>query len=134
MQNITIPAQSRQIRLSTEEERLLAQAIAAEAGDASLTVQIAIASVVFNRMESYQAPLSRVLLADGFFTCVREGRFPASPENGEEDSPVLERAWEAVRLALGGMDPTDGAVEFSHLRESGEEKSVWRIGDWEFPG
>lgn len=107
----SVPAEAAGRETYSEETlRLTAKAVAAECPDASFGVQIALAAVIFNRMEDprFGDTAAQVIWGADFLTCTTTGRI-ALPV-GEED---FAKALSAVRYAAGGMDPTDGAVWYA---------------------
>ncbi len=110
---------------SEETLRLTAKAVAAECPDASFGVQIALAAVIFNRMEDprFGDTAAQVIWGTDFLTCTTTGRIALPVE--EED---FAKALSAVRYAAGGMDPTDGAVWYAG-GETGRQNSRVCYGD-----
>lgn len=96
---------SRGLTLSREEFILLAKLIHAEARGESLTGQIAVGAVVFNRMEDPRFPktIIKVIYEKDQFSPVADGSI---------DLPPGERALLAAELALSGLDPTNGCLFF----------------------
>lgn len=86
---------------------LVTKAVAAECPEASYGVQIALAAVIFNRMEDprFGDTAAQVVWSDGFLNCVRTGRIMIPP-----DPAVWDQVYSAVTHAAEGMDPTGGAV------------------------
>lgn len=84
---------------------LLARLISAEARGEPYTGQVAVGAVVLNRMESPAFPntMSGVIYQSGAFTCLSDGQFW-----GE----VTDSAYKAARDALGGWDPSGGALYY----------------------
>ena len=86
---------------------LVTKAVAAECPEASYGGQIALAAVIFNRMEDprFGDTAAQVVWSDGFLNCVRTGRImiPLEPA-------VWDQVYSAVTHAAEGMDPTGGAV------------------------
>ncbi len=104
---------------------LLAHAVAAECGDAPFGVQIALASVILNRMEDarFGDTAAQVVWGEDFLTCTSTGRIVLDVED-----TVYDRALSAVRCALAGMDPTDGALWYGG-GDTGRQHSPIRFGD-----
>ena len=97
------------VSAESEEVLLLASAAEAVAGGESYTVMAAFSSVMLNRMrdEDYPSSLAAVISDAGIDISTVE----ASP-----------RAIRAARDALGGFDPTGGALHYSR-----EEKELPEI-------
>ena len=105
--------------------QLVAAAVAAECPTASYGVQIALAAVIFNRMEDPQFgdTAAQVIWGDDFLTCTRTGRIAAPP-----DPLVYAQALSAARRAAEGMDPTDGALWYGG-GQTGRQLSRFRFAD-----
>ena len=97
------------VSAESEEVLLLASAAEAVAGGESYTVMAAFSSVMLNRMrdEDYPSSLAAVISDAGIDISVVE---------------VSPRAIRAARDALGGFDPTGGALHYSR-----EEKELPEI-------
>lgn len=97
------------VAAESEEVMLLASAAEAVAGGESYTVMAAFSSVMLNRVrnEDYPSSLAAVILDVG----IDISAVKASP-----------RAIRAARDALGGFDPTGGALHYSR-----EEKELPKI-------
>ena len=96
------------IRLTERDGAFLASMLAANYGGEPYAAQVGIASVVLRRMRTAGFPDSAagVIAAFAF-----EGEF-TEPPAAREDPGRLRRARDAVRDALRGMDPSDGATFF----------------------
>lgn len=97
------------IRYSPQEVDLLARLINAEAGGESYQAQVAVGSVVVNRVQSRIFPntLTRVIYQ------VEDGHYQFSPVlNGWINKPASASALKAARQALTGYDATNGALYF----------------------
>lgn len=92
-------------QVSAEEITLLAKAVYGEARGEEPIGQIAIAAVILNRVESNEFPdtIYEVIFEPWAFTCVADGQFELTPN---------AMAYEAVRDALEGIDPTYGALYY----------------------
>ncbi|MBO5702415.1 MAG: cell wall hydrolase [Clostridia bacterium] len=107
------------IRVYAADERvLLARAIESAASGESYTVMVSLASVLLNRVESDKYPASLAA---------------AISDAGIDVSAVTpsSQAMRAARDAMGGFDPTDGALEYS----SGESELPFvrlKTGTWCF--
>ncbi|MBQ6569909.1 MAG: spore cortex-lytic enzyme [Clostridia bacterium] len=84
---------------------LLARIISAEARGESYTGQVAVGAVVMNRVEhpSFPDSVAGVIYQRGAFTALEDGQWHAS---------VTESARRAAKQALGGSDPTGGAIYY----------------------
>ena len=87
------------------DEYLLARIISAEARGEPYDGQVAVGAVVLNRVRhpSFPATVSGVTYQTDAFTAVSDGQF---------DQPIAECAWRAARDALGGSDPSGGALYY----------------------
>lgn len=84
---------------------LLARLISAEARGEPYIGQVAVGAVVLNRIDhpSFPNSLSGVIYQSGAFSCLYDGQF---------DQPISDSAYRAAREALGGSDPTGGAIYY----------------------
>lgn len=84
---------------------LLARVISAEARGEPYAGQVAVGAVILNRIEhpSFPSTLAGVVYQPGAFTCMVDGQI---------DQPVAESARRAALEALGGSDPSDGAIYY----------------------
>ena len=84
---------------------LLARLISAEARGEPYVGQVAVGAVVLNRIDhpSFPNSLSGVIYQKGAFTCIDDGPF---------NQPISDSAYRAAREALGGSDPTGGAIYY----------------------
>ncbi len=91
--------------LSREDIKLMARAVYSESRGESFEGQVAVASVILNRLANPRFPktISGVLFQPGAFTAVDDGQFWMTPD----DSAYL-----AVQAALDGWDPTNGAFYY----------------------
>ena len=105
--------------------RQAAAAVAAECPEASFGVQIALAAVIFNRMEDprFGDTAAQVIWSDDFLVCTRTGRIALPP-----DPDVYGKALDAAYRAAEGMDPTDGALWYGG-GETGRSAAAVRFGD-----
>ena len=110
---------------SPETIRLTARAVAAECPDASYGVQIALAAVIFNRMEDprFGDTAAQVIWSADFLTCTVTGRIALEPEEA-----IYDKALSAANRAAEGMDPTGGAVWYGG-GETGRQADGIRFGD-----
>jgi len=84
---------------------LLARIISAEARGEPYEGQVAVGAVVLNRVRhpSFPDTLSGVIYQTDAFTAVSDGQF---------DQPIAESAYRAAQDALGGSDPSGGALYY----------------------
>ena len=84
---------------------LLARLISAEARGEPYSGQVAVGAVVLNRMKhpSFPNTMSGVIYQSGAFSCIADGQF---------NQPVADSAYRAARDALGGADPSGGAIYY----------------------
>ena len=85
--------------------QLLARIISAEARGEPYQGQVAVGAVVLNRVRhpSFPDTISGVIYQTDAFTAVSDGQF---------DEPIAESAWRAAQDALGGSDPSGGALYY----------------------
>ena len=93
---------------------LLARMISAEGRGEPYEGQVAIGAVIVNRMShpSFPDTLSGVLYQDGAFTALVDGQF---------NEPIAESAYSAARDALGGWDPSGGAIYYHNPAKHNNE-------------
>ena len=96
---------SRGLSLSREEFNLLARLIHAEARGEPLEGQVAVGAVVFNRLKDPRFPktITGVIYENYQFSPVLDGSIELTPD---------EQALFAAKLALNGLDPTNGSMFF----------------------
>ncbi len=84
---------------------LLAKVISAEARGEPYAGQVAVGGVILNRVEhpSFPNSLAGVIYQPGAFTCMTDGQI---------NQPVSDSAHRAAREALGGSDPSGGAIYY----------------------
>ena len=84
---------------------LLARLISAEARGEPYVGQVAVGAVVLNRVRhpSFPSTVSGVIYQTDAFTCVSDGQF---------NEPIAESAYRAAQDALGGWDPSGGAIYY----------------------
>jgi spore germination cell wall hydrolase CwlJ-like protein len=109
----TLPANAEK-----QEVLLLASAVEAVAGGESYTVMLAVSSVFLNRLcdEAYPSSLAAIISDAGIDLSAVE---------------VSQRAIHAARDALGGFDPTGGALHYSHDAKELSE-ILLGIDSWSF--
>ncbi len=85
--------------------QLLARLISAEARGEPYIGQVAVGAVVLNRVDhpSFPNSVSGVVYQPGAFSCLDDGQF---------DQPVSESAYRAAKDAIGGWDPSFGAIYY----------------------
>ena len=85
--------------------QLLARLISAEARGEPYIGQVAVGAVVLNRVDhpSFPNSVSGVVYQPGAFSCLDDGQF---------DQPVSESAYRAAKDAIGGWDPSYGAIYY----------------------
>lgn len=96
-------------KYSPQELDLLARLVHAEAAGEPYVGQVAVAATVLNRVQSSRYPNSIA----GVIYQVINGHYQYSPVlDGRINLPADQRAYQAVYDALGGWDPTKGALGF----------------------
>jgi N-acetylmuramoyl-L-alanine amidase len=105
--------------LSTAEKNLLARCVYAEARGEPYAGQVAIASVVLNRVRSSSFPntVSGVIYQKGAFTCVSDGQINMTPNS---------TAYKAVTDAMNGWDPTNGCLYY-YNPATATSKWIWSL-------
>ena len=90
---------------SSGDVYLLARLISAEARGEPYVGQVAVGAVVLNRVRhpSFPNTISGVIYQTDAFTCVSDGQF---------NQPIVESAYRAAQDALGGWDPSGGAIYY----------------------
>ncbi len=91
--------------INEDDAALLARFVYAAAGDEPFLCKVAVAAVIFNRMQDsgYPSTVSEVIAADKYFDNI---------EADTADSEGIRSAENAVRQAMNGEDPTNGALFF----------------------
>lgn len=94
-----------QAQSSSGDVYLLARLISAEARGEPYVGQVAVGAVVLNRVKhpSFPSTVSGVIYQTDAFTCVSDGQF---------NQPIAESAYRAAQDALGGWDPSGGAIYY----------------------
>ena len=84
---------------------LLAKVISADARGEPYDGQVAVGSVILNRIAhpSFPNTLAGVVYEPGAFTCMVDGQI---------DQPIASSAYQAARDALNGADPSGGAIYY----------------------
>lgn len=124
-----VPAECRQFDL--DDWQLLAQLVYAEARGEPFWGQVAVAAVVLNRLinPDFPSTVSEIIFQAGQFQVVANKTIHNTPNN---------LAYQAVREALEGVDPTEGALFFWNPAKVSPTSWVWtrqikqRIGDHVF--
>ena len=90
---------------SESDIQLLATIISAEARGEPYQGQVAVGSVIMNRIAhpSFPNTLSGVIYQPGAFSCLYDGGVNAA---------VVDSAYQAAREAVNGSDPTGGAIYY----------------------
>lgn len=90
---------------SSQDVKLLARLIHAEARGESYTGQVAVGAVVLNRVKSASFPntISGVIYQPYAFTCVNDGQINLAPNN---------TALKAAKDAMNGWDPSYGSLYY----------------------
>lgn len=96
---------------------LLARLISAEARGEPYSGQVAVGAVVLNRMKhpSFPNTMSGVIYQSGAFSCIADGQF---------NEPVASSCYQAARDALGGSDPSGGAIYYFNP-STATSKWIW---------
>lgn len=102
---ITSTGNSSSSSASNSDLNLLARLVYAEARGESYTGQVAVASVVLNRVKNSSFPntVAGVIYQSGAFSVVNDGQINLTPN---------QTAYNAARDALNGWDPTYGAIYY----------------------
>lgn len=101
-----VPADvSRGVATDRGDITLLARVIEGEAADEPLLGKVAVGSVILNRTKSASFPrtISGVIFQDHAFESI---------SNGQAYRPLSQEAVQAAQMAMGGYDPTGGALFF----------------------
>ncbi len=99
------PVVSRGAATAGGDATLLARVIEGEAADEPLLGKVAVGSVIMNRTKSAAFPrtISGVIFQDHAFESIA---------NGQAYRPLTQESVQAAQMALGGYDPTGGALFF----------------------
>lgn len=122
-QALTIPVRSSREAstasrsFSRSEMDLLAKAVFAEARGEVYEGQVAVAAVILNRVKHPDFPntISGVIYQPGAFTAVTDGQINLTPN---------QSAYNAVRDAINGWDPSKGAIYYWNPATA-QSKWVW---------
>jgi N-acetylmuramoyl-L-alanine amidase len=101
-----------------EDWKLLAHLVYAEARGEPFWGQVAVAAVALNRLEHPDFPntIYEIIFQPRQFEVVANGSIYQTPNN---------LAYQAVREALEGQDPTDGSLFFWNPQKVGPRSWVW---------
>ncbi len=104
------PPSGGSVSLSNNEVELLARLVTAEAGGEPYEGQVAVAATILNRMRSPNYPNT----VTSIIYQVVDGRYyQFSPVlDGRINNPASSTAYRAVQDAVGGWDPSYGAIGF----------------------
>ena len=104
--------------LSRDDARLLAMVIEGEAAGEPMTGKVAVGAVILNRAESGDFPqnVKGVIYQPWAFESVM---------NGQYTRPLSRDSIRAAEMAIGGWDPTDGALYFWNP-VTAKSKWVWQ--------
>ncbi len=102
---ISLSTSSTTNSISNADLNLLAKCVYAEARGESYVGQVAVASVILNRVKSPKFPntISGVIYQPYAFTCVNDGQINLTPN---------QTAFNAAQDAMNGWDPTYGAIYY----------------------
>lgn len=111
------PAGTSRGGLSSNDIRIIANAVHGEARGEPYVGQVAVAAVILNRVESQHFPntISGVIFQPGAFTAVSDGQIWLTPN---------ETAKRAVMDAIKGWDPTGGCTYYFNPRTA-TSKWIW---------
>lgn len=100
------------------DAELLARVIRAEAEAEPYTGKVAVGAVILNRIQSAKFPntLSGVIYQPHAFESV---------SNGQVNRPPTADCQKAARSAIGGWDPSGGAIFFFNPAKVGRRSYVW---------
>ena len=122
-----IESASNAVTADQSEVNLLARMISAEGRGEPYEGQVAIGAVIVNRMShpSFPDTLAGVLYQDGAFTALVDGQF---------NEPIADSAYSAARDAIGGWDPSGGAIFYHNPNKHNNSfmnsrPVIKRIGD-----
>jgi len=99
------PAVSRGATTDRGDVALLARVIEGEAADEPLLGKVAVGAVILNRTKSASFPhtISGVIFQDDAFESI---------SNGQAYRPLSQESVQAAEMAMGGYDPSGGALFF----------------------
>ncbi|MCH3973129.1 MAG: spore cortex-lytic enzyme [Oscillospiraceae bacterium] len=98
-------------KYSSNDVKLLATIISAEARGEPYEGQVAVAAVILNRIDhpSFPNTLAGVVYQPGAFSCLTDGGVNAA---------VADSAYKAARDAINGWDPSNGAIYYYNPAKS----------------
>ncbi|MDN7242721.1 cell wall hydrolase [Planococcus sp. N028] len=101
-------------RSMLDKVNMMARVVHGEARGESYTGKIAVAAVILNRVDSSQFPdtIDKVIFQRNAFTAVNDGQYWLTPNSS---------AYQAVRDAMRGSDPSSGATYYynpAHVSDS----------------
>ena len=115
---------------TAREIDLLARVVSAEAQGEPFEGQVAVASVILNRLKSplFPSTIEGIIFEKGAFESVQNGMIWKEP---------VKSAYQAVYAAIRGWDPTGGALFFYNPKTAASKwittrKIIARIGDHVF--
>lgn len=111
-----LPA-SNNMGMSSNDLKLMANAVYGESRGEPYEGQVAVAAVILNRVKSAEFPntISGVIFQPGAFTAVADGQIYLTPN---------ETAAKAVKDAISGWDPTDGCLYYFNPKTA-TSKWIW---------
>jgi N-acetylmuramoyl-L-alanine amidase len=96
-------------KLRQSDLDLLARLVSAESAGEPFTGQVAVAATILNRLQDKRYPKT----IPGIVYQIDFGRYQYSPVlDGRINQPATASAYRAVRKALSGCDPSNGATGF----------------------
>ncbi|MBO5196201.1 MAG: cell wall hydrolase [Clostridia bacterium] len=110
-----------EIKFTAAEENLICRFVDAACGeDAPLAAKIGVANVVLKRLADSNFPDTvTAVIFEGEFECVKNGEL-----NKAFSASAAVSAYDALRIALAGHDPTGGAIYFAEKGEGANEISI----------
>ncbi|MFY9175262.1 MAG: cell wall hydrolase [Peptococcia bacterium] len=105
------------VAISQDDLYWLARAVHGEARGESYTGKVAVAAVILNRVRHKDFPntVKGVIFEPLAFTCVADGQIYLQPDNS---------AFQAARAAMGGEDPSGGALYYWNPAKA-TSKWIW---------
>lgn len=106
---------NQKLYVTQKDVDLMAKVVYAESNTEPFEGQIAVASVILNRLRYPEFPktIENVVKQKGAFSCVRNGEINVTPD---------ENSYKAVSQALKGVDPSDKATFFYNPKIA---TSIW---------
>ena len=100
-----ISSRAQYLSVNAEDIELMARVVYGESRGEPFEGQIAVAAVILNRVfaNDFPSTVSGVIYQDLAFTAVADGQYKLTPD---------AQAYQAVRQALNGYDPTYGALYY----------------------